>query len=139
SRSGHRHNHHNILAPDFDVRETERAYFLEGEFPGIRDRESVRLEWVDCRTLAIEAKIVRVELENEWGGLKLAEAEGQKGAAPVVREWLSERRVGHYQRTFTFPADVEAGGVRARLGQGLLRILVPKLRERTMQAKKVEV
>jgi HSP20 family molecular chaperone IbpA len=46
-----------------------------------------------------------------------------------VREWLAERRVGHYQRTFTFPADVDAVGVRARLGQGLLRILVPKVRE----------
>ncbi|KAF2493846.1 hypothetical protein BU16DRAFT_428057, partial [Lophium mytilinum] len=102
--------------PDFDVRETERAYFLEGEFPGIRDQRAIRLEWVDRRTLAIEARLERRKMEIEAG----------KGQQWPVREWLAERRVGHYQRTFTFPGDVDAVGVRARLGQGLLRILVPK-------------
>ncbi|KAF2182565.1 HSP20-like chaperone, partial [Zopfia rhizophila CBS 207.26] len=105
-------------APDFDVRETEWAYFLEGEFPGIKDRDSIRLEWVDYRTLAIETRIPRIDLAEEW-------------------EWLSERRVGLYQRTFTFPADVDASQVRARLGQGLLRILVPKIRERRGSGRKV--
>ncbi|KAF2808327.1 HSP20-like chaperone [Mytilinidion resinicola] len=179
-----RHPRHDILAPDFDVRETEAAYFLEGEFPGIRDQRAIRLEWVDRRTLAIEARVGRVDLVGEWdldgerererekkGGWKvhgdgcrdvgemememeedggpcvreaelekrkLEGAQMEKGEWPV-REWLAERRVGHYQRTFTFPGDVDAVGVRARLGQGLLRILVPKVREVGVRVKTVDI
>lgn len=43
------------------------------------------------------------------------------------------------ERTFTFPAEVNADGVRARLGQGLLRVMVPKVKETEIKAKKVNV
>jgi len=174
-----RSRHREVLAPDFDVRETEGAYFLEGEFPGIRDKEAIKLEWVDRRTLAIDARVRRTELLSEWGPMMSDGASGRckegcgkgecekddqdqemdggsreemnmetngevdggpcvreaelermkseemarqrerekmgEGKEWPVREWLAERRVGHYQRTFTFPADVDAVGVRARL------------------------
>jgi HSP20 family molecular chaperone IbpA len=162
------------------VRETEAAYFLEGEFPGIADKDSIKLEWVDGRTLAIDAWIVKVDLSHEWGapanvqqhppptasGERPPEQKGETSASgaanggdataataseseakhngeqhkdPNVREWLCERRIGHYQRTFTFPAEVDIAGVRARLGQGLLRVMVPKVKESEIKAKKVPI
>jgi len=175
-----RARHRDLLAPDFDVRETEGAYFLEGEFPGIADKDSIKLEWVDGRTLAIDARIVKVDLSHEWGapvnvqhppptatGERPPEEKGETSASgaanggiatvatasaesepkpdgehhkgPQVRDWLCERRIGHYQRTFTFPAEVDISGVRARLGQGLLRVMVPKVKESEIQAKKVPI
>lgn len=188
-----RSRHREVLAPDFDVRETELAYYLEGEFPGIADNEAIKLEWVDNRTLAIDAKVVKVDLDAEWGlpltGMQVkpvpqgedtvitdapndaresveatqdggplareqelerrkmeeqTQGEAQRKAQqqmtpPAVRDWLAERRVGHYQRTFTFPADVDAVAVRARLGQGLLRILVPKIRDANVKAKQIPI
>ncbi|KKY24743.1 putative 30 kda heat shock protein [Diplodia seriata] len=170
------------LAPDFDVRETESAFYLEGELPGVADRGAVRLDWIDRRTLSIDAKIEKVDLEMEWGLLRpirvgngkprrpstsasstcsednmavdeqqqqqKEEDEDVKMAAPsleaqpskpLVREWLSERRVGHYQRTFTFPTDVDASAIRARLGQGLLRVLVPKVVRAGSRSKQVDI
>ncbi|KAB2580813.1 30 kDa heat shock protein [Lasiodiplodia theobromae] len=173
------------LAPDFDVRETESAFYLEGELPGVADRGAVRLDWIDRRTLSIDAKIEKVDLEAEWGLLrpirvgnkprrpsvsastsgsstcsednmvvdeqqqqqqqeqqdedvKMASLEAQP-SKPLVREWLSERRVGHYQRTFTFPTDVDASAIRARLGQGLLRVLVPKVVRTGARSKQVDI
>lgn len=171
------------LAPDFDVRETESAFYLEGELPGVADRGAVRLDWIDRRTLSIDAKIEKVDLEAEWGLLrpirvgnkprrpsvsastsgsstcsedsmvvdeqqqqqqqqdedvKMASIEAQP-SKPLVREWLSERRVGHYQRTFTFPTDVDASAIRARLGQGLLRVLVPKVVRTGARSKQVDI
>lgn len=43
------------------------------------------------------------------------------------------------ERTFTFPAEVKADGVRAKLGQGLLRVMVPKVKEMKIKARKVNV
>ncbi|KAF2139888.1 uncharacterized protein K452DRAFT_289271, partial [Aplosporella prunicola CBS 121167] len=60
-------------------------------------------------------------------------------AGLLVREWLSERRLGHYQRTFTFPTDVDAAAIRARLGQGLLRVVVPKIARRGVEGRQVAV
>jgi HSP20 family molecular chaperone IbpA len=175
-----RSRHRDLLAPDFDVRETEGAYFLEGEFPGIADKDSIKLEWVDGRTLSIDARIAKVDLSQEWGvppnvqhapptatGERPPKEKGESSASgaanegnataattsvesepkpdgehhkgPQVRDWLCERRTGHYQRTFTFPAEVDISGVKARLGQGLLRVMVPKVKESEIQAKKVPI
>lgn len=39
---------------------------------------------------------------------------------------IGERDVGRYMRLFMFPADVDRGGVRAKVRDGLLMIMVPK-------------
>jgi len=48
-------------------------------------------------------------------------------AKPKSRYWVSERSVGEFARTFTFPAGtVEPENVRASLKDGILSVLVPK-------------
>ncbi|KAH0614229.1 uncharacterized protein H6S33_006115 [Morchella sextelata] len=44
-----------------------------------------------------------------------------------TRQWVSERTVGAFQRSFTFPAGIEQEGVTAGLEHGVLRIVVPKM------------
>ncbi|KAK8162589.1 hypothetical protein IWX90DRAFT_487347 [Phyllosticta citrichinensis] len=162
-----RNRRRDALAPDFDVRETDSAFYLEGELPGIASTSAIRLHWIDRRTLTIEATVEKVDLEAEWGllrpirgtsvqsssdgddmvvdkspaveGVVEANAVEDKPSKPVVREWLAERRCGQYQRTFTFPTDVDAEAIRARLGQGLLRVLVPKVVRTGVDVKRVSV
>jgi HSP20 family molecular chaperone IbpA len=55
------------FAPDFDLRETNDAYYLEGEFPGIANKDAINIHWVDGRTLVIDADITKVDLSTEWG------------------------------------------------------------------------
>jgi len=43
------------------------------------------------------------------------------------RTWLSERHLGPMQRSFTFPRDIDADGLRAKLRNGVLMIMVPKV------------
>ncbi len=62
-----RHHHHNMVAPYFDVRDTKSCFFLEGEFPGISDKNDIIIEKVGPRSLAIEAKLPKVNLHDEWG------------------------------------------------------------------------
>lgn len=83
----------------------------------------MKLEWVDGRTLAIDAEVRKVDLVAEWdagelkGKGKVGEGEGADGAfaegsgereeakengnggekGPKIRDWLCERRIGHYR------------------------------------------
>jgi len=45
---------------------------------------------------------------------------------PESRFWVSERSVGQFSRSFTFPARVDQDAVTATMKNGLLSIVVPK-------------
>ncbi|KAL8808377.1 MAG: hypothetical protein Q9182_000197 [Xanthomendoza sp. 2 TL-2023] len=46
---------------------------------------------------------------------------------PPSQYWVSERSVGEFQRTFSFPGKVDQEAVKASLKNGILSIIVPKL------------
>ncbi|KAL2137051.1 hypothetical protein VTI74DRAFT_9657 [Chaetomium olivicolor] len=53
-----RHNHLSTFSPRFDVRETEAAYELHGELPGI-ERDKINIEFTDAQTLVIHGRAER--------------------------------------------------------------------------------
>jgi HSP20 family protein len=57
--------------------------------------------------------------------------EGKKDVAKVrhhkTKYWVSERSVGEFHRSFSFPSLVDQDGVKATLKQGVLNITVPKI------------
>ena len=57
--------------------------------------------------------------------------EGKKEVAKSKHQktkyWVSERSVGEFHRSFSFPSLVDQDGVKATLKQGVLSITVPKL------------
>jgi hypothetical protein len=60
--------HHDInIVPKFNVVETAKAYFLEGEFPGVKDKNHIVLEKAGPRTLKISADIALTDPKEEWG------------------------------------------------------------------------
>ena len=72
--------------------------------------------------------------------------QGQRGSngvsaekAVMVRSWLSERQAGVYVRTFYLPAAVKTDGIQARLSQGLLKIMVPKMDESLFNTKDIYI
>lgn len=57
----------------------------------------------------------------------------------IVRSWLNERQTGVFARTFYLPSAVDTSGIKARLSQGLLKIMVPKKSESVLNLKDNEV
>ena len=53
--------------------------------------------------------------------------------------WLSERSVGEYHRSFTFPAPVDHDSVKASLKNGVLSVVVPKAKPKRSQLKKITI
>jgi len=55
-----------------------------------------------------------------------AQPQPAKAEAPKPQYWISERSVGLFERSFTFPTRVDQDAVKASLKSGILSIVVPK-------------
>jgi HSP20 family protein len=102
-------------SPPVDIEETDDAYVVEAELPGVK-REDVNIE------------VVGNEL-SITGELKEKERVG------IVRR--RTRRTGRFDYRVTLPASVQSDNVDAHLDKGVLTIRIPKA-ERA-QRRKIEV
>lgn len=142
-------------APAFDVRELADGYYLDGELPGI-DQSNIEIEFSDPTTLVIKGHSKRdYQTRNSSPRSKKAhhatvEDESDSETSSVVSDdntqpsneeqtkfWASERSVGEFHRTFTFPTRVDQDGVRASLKNGILSLVVPK--DATPHTKKIRI
>jgi HSP20 family protein len=62
------------------------------------------------------------------GNTQVAKTEA-KSAEPQEKYWVSERSVGEFSRSFTFPVRVDSDNVQASMKNGILSILVPKAKK----------
>lgn len=47
------------FTPNFDVYETNEAFFLEGDLPGLTDKKAIEIEFSDDRTLMVRGQVKR--------------------------------------------------------------------------------
>jgi HSP20 family protein len=147
------------FTPRFDVKEEKDAYYLEGEMPGIAQKD-IEIEFTDERTLTIKGRSERyVEQGEKPKQIDAPAAEKQDGEATSSTEvatqsnetsvakseehggpmyWMSERSVGEYKRSFSFPQRVDQDAVKASVKNGILSIVVPK-QHKAKQSKKVTI
>jgi HSP20 family protein len=95
--------------PMFDVRETNDAFILQADMPGVLEKD-LDISLVSNR-LTISGKR---ESEQEVKG---------------ETYYRSERTWGNFSRSFTLPTDVDANKVAAELKNGVLIIQLPKTGE----------
>ena len=91
-------------APMADMYETDDAYLVEVEFPGVA-RQDIDVQIAD-RDLVITAETTRAEREG------------------VMRR--GTRRTGSFEYRVTLPTDVKSAEVSAQLSDGVLTVTVPK-------------
>jgi len=90
--------------PLADVRETEDAFLVEVEVPGVKRDD------IDVQVAGSELTISGEFKERERTG------------------WLRSRtrRIGRFHYRTTLPADVDSGAITAELADGVLTVRVPK-------------
>lgn len=92
--------------PAFDVTETDTAFVLHGDLPGLTQKDiEVRIE-DDVLTVSGERKALRSEDEQQ--ALRL------------------RRPVGVFRRRFTLPDTVNSEAVQASYTNGVLELVLPK-------------
>jgi HSP20 family protein len=60
-----------------------------------------------------------------------------KSNEPKAKYWVSERSVGEFARSFTFPVRVDQDGVKASMKNGVLSLTVPKAKK--SEARKIQI
>ncbi len=94
-------------SPQLDLYETDAAFILEADLPGVKKQE------------------VSVTIEN--GDLVL---QGQRSFERITAEgsfYCRERRAGHFVRRLRLPASLGQAQIRAEFRNGVLRVTLPKL------------
>ncbi len=105
--------------PAADVAETETAYVISTELPGI-DRGDVELSVSDAMiTIAGEKKETSQDKRASF--------------------YMSERRFGRFQRSFPLPADIDREKIEAGFEKGVLTITLPKTETATRAAQKIDI
>jgi HSP20 family protein len=99
--------------PAADIYETERAYLIALDLPGI-DRAALEID-IDDNRLSIR-------------GTRITDDSKQH---------RSERPRGRFARSFTVPSSVDQAGIGAEYKDGVLEIKLPKRKEE--KAKRVEI
>jgi len=95
-----------IWAPRVDLSETEDAYIIRMDLPGV-NKEDISINYQDG-TLTVS------------GERKLEQKEEGENFYHV------ERVYGRFVRSFTFPKDIDADKIQAKYENGVLIITVPK-------------
>jgi HSP20 family protein len=106
-------------APAVDVTESEKAYEITAELPGMDEKN-------------IEVKVADGSLTIK--GEKQEEKEEKK-----KDYYLHERHFGSFERRFGLPDGVDAGKIEAAFKKGILTVTLPKKPEAQKPAKKIEV
>ena len=145
------------FAPKFDVKEAKDSYVLEGEFPGI-DQKDIAIEFADEQTITVKGRTERVREEGteptaaEVGADDKRESTQPQSSTEVTATgprdvakhdpnhtyWVSERSVGDFARSFSFPNPVDHDKVKASMKNGILSIVVPKMQKAKTQ-KRIQI
>jgi HSP20 family protein len=108
-----------VAAPAVDVAESEKAYEITAELPGM-DEKNVEVKVVDGSiTIKGEKQEEKEEKKKDY--------------------YLHERHYGAFERSFTLPDGVDADKIEASFKKGVLTVTLPKKPEAQKPAKKIEV
>ena len=98
--------------PTVDVRETEKAYVLEAELPGL-DEKDIEIK-LNGNNLTLGSKTVEEKTEEKTGNDNFL---------------IRERRVSSFSRSFKLPENADSEGISASFKNGILSLEIKKKAE----------
>lgn len=105
------------LAPAFNASETEDAYRIEADLPGVKEDQ--------------------LDITLDGNKLTVSGARSAQETKEGESYHVTERRYGSFSRTFTLPRDVNGDAIEAKLDAGVLTLVVPKRPE--SKARKIAI
>jgi len=108
-----------VASPAIDVAETDKAYEITAELPGMEDKD------------------IEVKLAN---GVLTIRGEKQDEKEERNKDYyLRERSFGSFERSFQVPENIDTDKISAGFKKGVLTIILPKSAEVQKAEKKIEV
>jgi HSP20 family molecular chaperone IbpA len=135
-----------------DLSETEQAYILHAELPGLNERD-VEVSISADNMLVIEGQRThQSQLENQGGGQggnQQRSGQGTSGTSASgttggtggrrSRYHLIERSYGQFYRSIQLPQNIQRDQISAEFNRGILTVTVPKTQESQQQQRRIEI
>lgn len=112
-------NENNLYSPNLDISETDKAYHLALELPGVDEKDI---------EVSISGDLLTIKGEK-----KLEEESKEKNYHRI------ERTYGSFQRSLSLPAEVDQNKVKADFKNGVLKIEIPKSEKTQPSVKKIDI
>jgi len=106
-------------APAMDVAETEKAYEITAELPGMSESD--------------------VQVVASDGGLTIKGEKKEEKEEKKKDYYLSERRYGSFERRMQIPEGVDADKIEASFKNGVLTVTLPKTAQAQKPEKKISI
>ena len=116
--SAARWSNDSAVSPRLKVSESEQAFQVEAEMPGVK-KEDIKVA-IDHQRVTIEAESHREEQKRE-------------GDSVIYQE----RTAGKFMRSFVLPTEVDDNSAEARLEDGILCLTLPK--KQGSEAKRITI
>ena len=107
------------LSPKVEMAESDDAYEITAELPGLDEQEVEVSLREGLLTLSGEKKAEREEKKKDT--------------------YLSERRYGAFKRSFRIPDDVQSDKITAMMKKGVMTITMPKSAKGKTKARKIAI
>ena len=108
-----------VISPKFDISETDDAYNVKAEFPGLEEKD--------------------IEMTMDHDTLVLKGERKQERADKKKNYFFSERSSRQYYREVPMPWGIDSGKVKATFKKGVLKVTLPKTETAKMERRKVKV
>lgn len=108
-----------VSAPAVDITETDKAYEISAELPGLDEKD-------------IEVKLV-------GGGITIKGEKREEREESKKDYYLHERHFGSFERTFRVPEGVDVEKIQATFKKGVLALTLPKKDQAQKPEKKIDV
>jgi HSP20 family protein len=108
-----------VAKPAVDITESERAYEITAELPGL------------------DEKNIEVSVAN--GGLTIKGEKKEEKEDKQRDYYVSERRYGSFERYFGLPDEIDADKIEAVFKNGVLKVTLPKTAQAQKPGKKIEI
>jgi HSP20 family protein len=95
------------FSPRMDISETEQAFFIHAELPGVQ-KEDIKISISEDNILSITGEKKKSEQVQDKNFVRM------------------ERFYGTFRRTFTLPEHVQSSSIKADFTNGILEISLPK-------------
>ncbi len=107
------------FVPTVNTREDDKAYYVEVDLPGVKKED------VDIN---VEDNVLTVTGERK-----------QEEETKDKEYYRLESRYGKFSRSFTLPQKVDVNKISAKSEDGVLEIVIPKLKEPEVKPKKIKI
>ncbi len=99
----------NAFTPSVNTREDEKAYYIEVDLPGVK-KEDIKVDVKDnILTVSGERKLKEEVKEEDY--------------------YKIETTIGKFTRSFTLPEDADVEHIDAKSENGVLEIVIPKVKK----------